>query len=156
MVRKGQHLLLAQGYYHLPVKINSWYFLRDEKLKEKALAEASFFLPQEVVSERNIQDSEVPSLFAVLKGAGINVEREEDVDAYLNDQIDVVAEGIMKAPQDKQTALAEDISERWSKEGSFDDLKENKEGKTETNDWWMDEDSFSLSQDISQNPFEKH
>ena len=156
VVRKGQHLLLAQGYYHLPVKIDSWYFLRDEMLKEKALKEAAYFLPRRMVENRNIQDAEVPQLLDVLKNAGITVEREEDIDAYLNDQIDLVAEDVMKAPQDKQSALAEDISERWSKEGSFDELRENKEPKTDTEDWWMDEDSFSLSRDVSQNPFEKH
>ena len=87
----------------------------------------------------------------MLRDAGIQVEREEEVDAYLADQIDVVAEGVMKSPQDKQSALAEDISERWSKEGRFDEEK-----IPETADeWWMKEDSFSVSKDVEQNPFEK-
>lgn len=151
VVRKGQHLLLAQGYYHLPVRIDSWYFLRDEGLKGKALSGTAYFLDAGTAAQRNAQDAEAPSLLTVLRDAGIQVEREEEVDAYLADQIDVVAEGVMKSPQDKQSALAEDISERWSKEGRFDEEK-----IPETADeWWMKEDSFSVSKDVEQNPFEK-
>ena len=62
-----------------------------------------------------------------------------------------VGYGFLKSPQDKQSALAEDISERWSKEGRFDEEK-----IPETADeWWMKEDSFSVSKDVEQNPFEK-
>ena len=43
------------------------------------------------------------------------------------------------------------LSERWSKEGRFDE-----ERMPETADeWWMKEDSFSVSKDVEQNPFEK-
>ena len=141
----------AQGYYHLPVRIDSWYFLRDEGLKGKALSGTAYFLDAGTAAQRNAQDAEAPALLTVLRDAGIQVQREEEVDAYLADQIDVVAEGVMKSPQDKQSALAEDISERWSKEGRFDE-----ERMPETADeWWMKEDSFSVSKDVEQNPFEK-
>ena len=152
IVRKGQHLLLVQGYYHLPIRIDSWYFLRDEKLKEKALSGMAYFLSDEVVATRNIQDMDVPSVLTVLQDAGISVLREEEIDAYLADQIDDVAEDVMKTPQDKQSALAEDISERWSRDGCFDEEKE----PQKNDEWWMDEDSFSVSKDVNQNPFEKH
>lgn len=107
----------------MPVRIDSWYFLRDEELKGKALSGTAYFLDAGTAAQRNAQDAEAPSLLTVLRDAGIQVEREEEVDAYLADQIDVVAEGVMKSPQDKQSALAEDISERWSKEGRFDEEK---------------------------------
>ena len=152
IVRKGQHLLLVQGYYHLPVRIDSWYFLRDERLKEKALSGTAYFLDEGAAAARSVQDADVPALLDVLKNAGIQVEREEEVDAYLADQIDVVAEEVMKTPQDKKSALAEDISERWSREGSFDEEK----APEDNDEWWLQEDSFSVCKDVNQNPFEKH
>lgn len=152
IVRKGQHLLLVQGYYHLPVRIESLYFLRDEKLKAKSLIDAAYFLDAESIEARDVQDAEVPVLLAVLQEAGVQVEREEEVDAYLNDQIDTVAEGAKREAQDKKSALAEDISSRWSKDGSPQASSEAQNDE----DWWMSEDSFSLSRDIDQNPFEKH
>lgn len=152
VVKKGQHLLLVQGYYHLPVRINSLFFLREDDLKNKAMMPAAYFLDAEKQRVRDVQDSKVPLLISVLQEAGVQVEREEEIDDYLNDQIEVVAEKVKQAPQDKQTALAEDISARWTKESTPEKAEKTKKGE----DWWMSEDSFSLANDVDENPFEKH
>ena len=42
-------------------------------------------LDEDIVAHRNLQDVDVPELVDVVRKGGINVESEEDIDAYLED-----------------------------------------------------------------------
>lgn len=132
---KGQYLLLAPGYYHLPARIDPKCFLHDDGLKEKALSGTAYFLDAEAAAQRNAQDMETQTLLMVLRDAGIKVQREEDIDAYLTNQID---------------RATEDCAEHGSEEAG----SEKKTPET-TDEWWLKEEAFSLCEDVEQNPFEK-
>ena len=150
-VKKGQHLLLAEGFYHLPIKVSSMFFLKDERLKEKAAMDSCYLLDENIVGSRNSQDVEIPQLLDVLKEAGVSVNKEEDVDNYLEDRYDEMVENMQEAP-DEQSAMADDISSRWQAYQKKE-LREITPGKD--GDWWLEEDSFSVSDSSSENPFDK-
>ena len=150
-VKKGQHLLLAEGFYHLPIKVNSMFFLKDERLKEKAAMDSCYLLDENIVGSRNSQDVEIPQLLDVLKEAGVSVNKEEDVDNYLEDRYDEMVENMQETP-DEQSAMADDISSRWQAYQKKE-LREITPGKD--GDWWLEEDSFSVSDSSSENPFDK-
>lgn len=156
LVRKGQHLLLAQGFYHLPACINALFFLCEEPLKEKATIDTAYFLDNDMLADRNAQDVDSPTLLEVLNDAGVQVEREEDIDAYLNDQYAEVAD-VIKNPQDKKSALAEDISQRWASSRYQEEEDNGTSSKKKFgDDWWMSEEFFSIGGKGGENPFEKH
>ena len=150
-VKKGQHLLLAEGFYHLPIKVSSMFFLKDERLKEKAAMDSCYLLDENIVGSRNSQDVEIPQLLDVLKEAGVSVNKEEDVDNYLEDRYDEMVENMQETP-DEQSAMADDISSRWQAYQKKE-LREITPGKD--GDWWLEEDSFSVSDSSSENPFDK-
>lgn len=156
IINKGQHLLLAQGFYHLPVCMNAMFFLSDDELKEKGIMEAKYLLDNKILASRDVQDLESPSLMEVLRESGVMIEHEEEIDEYLNDQF-VAVEGKIKEPMDKRTALAEDISQRWAAAQNREETKEAEPSSSKNcgDDWWMSEDSFSVGNDRSSNPFEK-
>lgn len=152
VVKKGQHLLLAEGFYHLPIRVNSMFFVKEENLKAKATIEASYFLDEDLLSRRDSQDMETPSLIKVLKEADIAVEKEEDIDSYLEYKYDEMVENIQATP-DKQSAMAEDISSRWRSSQKPEKNKNNNSIQNE--DWWMEEEAFSVADSTSSNPFDK-
>lgn len=151
VVKKGQHLLLAEGFYHLPIRVNSMFFVKEEDLKAKATLEASYFLDEDFLSRRESQDMETPLLIEVLKEANISVEKEEDIDNYLEDKYDEMVENIQATP-DKQSAMAEDISSRWK--SNYKPEKSNND-PVQDDDWWMEEEAFSVADSTSNNPFDK-
>lgn len=152
VVKKGQHLLLAEGFYHLPIRVNSMFFVKEEDLKNKATIEASYFLDEDFLSRRESQDMETPLLIEVLKEAHISVENEEDIDNYLENKYDEMVENIQATP-DKQSAMAEDISSRWRNNQKPEKDKSN--NLVQADDWWMEEEAFSVSDSASANPFDK-
>lgn len=156
VVKKGQHLLLAQGYYHLPVCVNAMFFLQEEKLKYKATIDTCYFLDNKTLSSRDAQDLDSPLLLEVLQESGVSVEREEEVDAYLGDQYVEAAE-VVKKPLDKKSALAEDISQRWSSSHNHDEAGKNSKASQRKfgDDWWMSEDFFCIGNEDADNPFDK-
>lgn len=153
-VKKGQHLLLAEGFYHLPVRVNSMFFLKDDNLKAKAALGASYLLGETFVAKREPQDMETPHLLDVLHESGIAVENENDIDKYLEGKYDEMVEDIQDA-KDQSSALAEDLSMRWKSHGSSESPKKKVKISEDDKDWWLEEDSFSVGENSSANPFEK-
>lgn len=150
---KEHYLLLVEGFYHLPVNIRAANFLRDDKLKSRAACSVGYMLNQDVVAKRNLQDVEVPELLEVVRKNGINVETEEDIDVYLEDKYDEVAE-VLDANSDIQTVWAEEVSSRWNyAEGKN---KEDENLRQKNDDWWMDEDAFKLKEQTNINPFKNN
>ncbi len=139
----AHYLLLVAGYYHLPVNIQANNFLRDDKLKSRAACGANYLLDSALVAERNIQDVDTPDLIAVLREGGINIEKEEEVDIYLEDRYDEVAESLAENPDAEILTKA--------------DVPEEKEEKlrVKSDDWWLAEDAFAVKPSGNANPFAK-
>ena len=113
--------------------------------------DSCYLLDENIVGSRNSQDVEIPQLLDVLKEAGVSVNKEEDVDNYLEDRYDEMVENMQETP-DEQSAMADDISSRWQAYQKKE-LREITPGKD--GDWWLEEDSFSVSDSSSENPFDK-
>ena len=139
----SHYLLLVAGYYHLPVNIQANNFLRDDKLKSRAACGADYLLNNNVAAERNVQDIDTPDLIAVLREGGINIEKEEEVDIYLEDRYDEVAESLAENPDAEILTKA--------------DVPEEKEEKlrVKSDDWWLAEDAFAVKPSGNANPFAK-
>lgn len=150
---KEHYLLLVEGFYHLPVNIRAANFLRDDKLRSRAACSVGYMLKQEIVEQRNLQDVEVPELLDVVRKSGINVETEDDIDAYLEDKYDEVAE-VLDSDSDIQTVWAEEVSSRWNY--TTDKNQEDENLRQKNDDWWMDEDAFKLKEQTNMNPFKNN
>ena len=149
-IKKGYHLLLAEGYYHLPMKLKTDYFYKNEALRHKALGAVAYLLNSKIYRQRNPQDKETPDILSALRGAGICPEHEEDIDRYLDDSYEKAVEKMQVLP-DVETVMADDISTRWK---SSDPDRKGQE-KQSDDDWWLSEDGFALGEQDSGNPFEK-
>lgn len=142
----GDEFLIAPGYYHLPIRLKALYFLSNEELKDKASLDASYFLAEDLEKRRNVQDIDTPALLAVLHDAGLNIKSEEDVNIFLEDNFEEALEK-RQIVADKESALADDISNRWKR-------KDNKTATDDDNDWWLDEEAFScVGKEEDRNPF---
>lgn len=143
----GDEFLVAAGYYHLPIKLKCIYFLKNETLKEKATADANYFLDEGLEKKRNVQDIETPSLTEVLRDAGFDMRTEEDINIYLEDRYEEAIE-TRQVVADKQSALADDISSRWQS-------RSHKQHPVSDNEWWLEEDAFSFNGEEGKdiNPF---
>ncbi len=150
---KEHYLLLVEGFYHLPVNIRAANFLRDNKLKSRAACSVGYILDEDIVAHRNLQDVDVPELVDVVRKGGINVESEEDIDAYLEDKYDEVAE-VLDADSDIQSVWADEVSSRWNYTPNPNQEEENLRQKSD--DWWMDEDAFKLKEQPNMNPFKNN
>ena len=96
-------------------------------------------------------DVDAPDLIAVLQEGGINIEKEEDVDIYLEDKYDEVVE-TLEEDSDVQTVWAEEISNRWN---SAPSAAENPQDlRVKNDDWWLDEEAFKTADSDNANPFE--
>ena len=82
-------------------------------------------------------------LIAVLREGGINIEKEEEVDIYLEDRYDEVAESLAENPDAEILTKA--------------DVPEEKEEKlrVKSDDWWLAEDAFAVKPSGNANPFAK-
>ena len=147
-VKKGWHLLLSEGYYHLPIKLKTDYFYNNPLLQEKALIDAAYPLAKDVWERRNPQDKEVPDVMQVLEGCGTVLESEEDIDRRLNDYYEEAMETMQELPSTTEV-MADDISIRWKANETEEAHNEN------ADDWWMREDGFTDKGGVNENPFEK-
>ena len=144
ILKKGQEILFAPKFYHLPYQLDCVYFSEDEAFKQKATIETQYFLTDELLQRRNTQDVEVPELVEVLKNSGYQIENEEEIDLFLDDKYEESVE-TREQVSDKESVLVDDISTRWKNVPD-----------TTASDWWMDESSFDFSnvqEDV--NPFQK-
>lgn len=145
----GDEFLIAAGYYHLPIKLRCLYFLENEWLKEKATINSNFLLAEDVEKKRNVQDVETPNLLEVLQDVGLNLQTEEDINIYLEDKYEEAIE-TRQVVADKQSALADDISNRWKS-------KQHVHRQQPDEEWWLDEGAFSFAaKDEDLNPFKKN
>ena len=147
-VKKGWHLLLSEGYYHLPIKLKTDYFYNNPLLQEKALIDAAYPLAKDVWERRNPQDKEVPDVMQVLEGCGTVLESEEDIDRRLNDYYEEAMETMQELPNTTEV-MADDISIRWKANETEEAHNEN------ADDWWRREDGFTDKGGVNENPFEK-
>lgn len=149
---KAHYLLLVEGFYHLPVNIKAQNFIRDNKLKSKAACGASYLLSEEIAAARNIQDVDTPDLIAVLREGGISIEKEEEVDTYLEDKYDEVAD-VLEDNSDVKAVWAEEISTRWN--SSPAEAEPQEKLRVKNADWWLEEEAFAVKESGNVNPFEK-
>ncbi len=152
VVTRGYQLLLAEGYYHLPVLTKSTHFLRDETLCPKSTADVDYFLHEDFLAKRHIQDQQVPGLDGVLAEIGIHIDNEEAFGSYISQKYQEAIERMADIP-DRKTVLADDLSAKWQSHGE-ELAKEAVRSERDREDWWLAEDSFSLSIDAG-NPFER-
>ena len=139
----GDEFLIAAGYYHLPIRLKCMYFLHNNVLKEKATIDACYFLDKSLEEKRNVQDMETPLLVEVLQDSGLNMQTEEDINIYLEDKYEKAVE-TRQDVADKQSALADDISNRWKNKEPVDSLAGD-------DDWWLEEDAFVLDESKEEN-----
>lgn len=150
----GEHyLLLAAGYYHLPANVSLAAFVTDDAMRRRAAAESSYLLEDKFVRQRNMQDIEAPKVTDVLQKAGVSIEREEDIDLYLEDRYDEVLDALDEDHSDIQTVWAEEISTRWKSSG--DHVSGSEIHRIKSDDWWLDEEAFAAAAASEVNPFEK-
>lgn len=146
---RGYQLLLAEGYYHRPVLTSNIHFLRDEKFRDKAVLEASYFISREVFNRRNAQDIKVPEIEEVLYDIDLGIDDEVELDQYMNVVYD---EAKSKVAEDAkiETVMINDISAKWNKITNRGKQRQEPSG----DEWWMDEKAFGTEDGAaSQNPF---
>lgn len=144
MLQQGDELILTPYLQSLPVLAHTLYFLNSKIYKSKAMLSEQYFVADKLIQNRNSQDLDVPDLLTVLKSCGFDIQREEDIDLFLENRYEKSIE-MREQVADKKSVLADDISNRWK------NLPEK-----ENSDWWMSEDAFDFS-DVKENsnPFQK-
>lgn len=147
VLAQGEEILLLPSFLQMPFKVRSAYFLAFDNLKRRATIDAAYFVSDNLLHLRNVQDMETPELLYVLQQAGCRLENIEDIDIYLEDKYEEAVETIEQVG-DKESVLADDISMRWHNQKELIDQDDK--------DWWMNEDAFDFS-DVKENanPFQK-
>lgn len=146
---RGYQILLAEGFYHRPVLTKNSHFIKDENFKDKSLEGANYFLDPVLTERRNSQDFQIPSLEDAIYDAALTIDDRTELDRYLEVIYEDAAGQITRTP-DKETALADDISNRWQSSAA------ERDGKSDASEWWMDENAFAGSEQATSNPFEKN
>ena len=146
---RGYQILLAEGFYHRPVLTKNSHFIKDENFKDKSLEGANYFLDPVLTERRNSQDFQIPSLEDAIYDAALTIDDRTELDRYLEVIYEDAAGQITRTP-DKETALADDISNRWQSSVA------ERDGKSDASEWWMDENAFAGSEQATSNPFEKN
>lgn len=144
----GNRYLILSGFYHLPVRLQSLFFLHDDDLKNKAALSTCYFIGEDVLKRRNVQDEDVPELLTVLNEAGLEIDNEEDINMFIEDKYEEAVE-TRQVVSDKTAALADDISARWKKR----ETEPVASASQNDEDWWLDEGAFSFSINKN-NPFD--
>ncbi len=65
-INKGEHLLLVEGFYNLPVKVDAQSFNQNVRLKMLAEKDPAYYLSERLRKQRKFQDEKVPSFDDVL------------------------------------------------------------------------------------------
>lgn len=142
-INKGEHLLLVEGFYNLPVKVDAKCFTQDVRLKTLSEKEAVYYLDENIRKKRNLQDVDVPQLLEVMTEIGednlLNDEMNERLENRQDEESAVLAEAEIVAKSDY-------TEENVAAAGSATD------GELETGkSWWMEEDAFSLQDEKEEN-----
>lgn len=147
-LRKGKEMIMAEGYYSLPIKANQLFYLQDAGMKEKAEIEPKYEVDEIFVKLRNMQDVNPPSLHQVLDEVGMKVKSYKEINDFIKDEIEGVNQELANVV-DKEAMLTDDVSSRWQK---VKKIQENLPGDGDL-DWWMEEDAFSHEAGAEVNPF---
>ncbi len=142
----GNQYLILSGFYHLPVRLQSMFFLHDENLKQKSAFNTAYFLNDSMLKKRNVQDEEVPELLQVLNAAGLDIADEEDIKMFIEDKYEEAVEA-RKTVVEEAISLTEDISDRWQNRDA-----ETTSSNLGDDEWWLDEGAFSFAAN-KKNPF---
>ena len=146
---RGYHLLLAEGFYHRPIRAQAEFFLNNSEMIEKSALKPKCFVALETWQKRNPQDLNPPLLIEVLKNSGIKIEKGDDVDAFIAKAFEKAEEFKAQIP-DKTSVLTEEITSKWSsRKVKFEPEKLQQMMNENSDDWWMTEKSFELPEDAS-------
>ena len=143
---------MVEGYYNCPILAKNVHYLKDSEFKEKSLVNACYFLDENLVQKRSVQDTQIPSLDDVFHDINTGADDETELSRYMNIAYDEAIDKVHDA-KDKTTVLSEDISSRWKKTEPH--LPQKTSFKTTDEDWWMSEDAFNESSSDNPNPFDK-
>ena len=144
--RRGDSLLLAEGFYHRPIRAQAEFFLNNPNMIEKSALKPKCFVALETWRKRNPQDLNPPLLIEVLKNSGIKIDKGEDVDAFIAKAFEKAEEFKAQIP-DKTSVLTEEITSKWSsRKVKFETEKLQELMNENSDDWWMTEKSFELPQ----------
>ena len=142
---KGYQVLLVEGFYHRPVLTKNTTFMKDEMFKRKAALSVAYFLDNDIVKMRNVQDVDIPDVDDVLYEEILGINDELDLEHYMN----VVYDDMQKQFSDDskiETVMINDISAKWK-------LRKNRYDGNEDN-WWLKEGAFEdVGFDGKANPF---
>lgn len=135
---RGYQLLLAEGYYHRPVRTESEFFLNNPEMIEKSAHRPNCFVALDILQKRNLDDLNPPLLIDILHNSGIKIEQGGEVDEFIAESFDAAVEDSKKIP-DQESVMNDEISNLWQsrKLGKAENLQANRE-----DDWWMTEESF--------------
>lgn len=152
---KGSQMVLAEGFYHRPIKAHVDYFLNNENMKERSQHRPIYFVPLDILKNRKEIDLVPPLLINVLKSSGIKIEKGEEVDEFIDRNFREAIEYSKMVP-DKESALRDEILNRWGSKKAKKTKPENtKIDGAETNDWWMTEECFVVPEDKTNNDDDK-
>lgn len=144
--RRGDSLLLAEGFYHRPIRAQAEFFLNNSNMIEKSALKPKCFVALETWRKRNPQDLNPPLLIEVLKNSEIKIDKGEDVDAFIAKAFEKAEEFKAQIP-DKTSVLTEEITSKWSsRKVKFETEKLQELMNENSDDWWMTEKSFELPQ----------
>ena len=144
LIKRGTHLLLAEGFYHRPIKAQTEFFLNNSEMIEKSALKPKCFVALETWQRRNPQDLNPPLLIDVLRNSGIKIEKGEDVDVFIARAFEAASEYKAQIP-DKTSVLTEEITSRWSsRKVKFETGKLKRLAASSSEDWWMTEESFEV------------
>ena len=144
---RGSHLLLAEGFYHRPIKAQAEFFLNNPNMIEKSALKPKCFVELETWQKRNPQDLNPPLLIDVLKNSGIKIDKGDDVDVFIAKAFEKAEEFKAQIP-DKTSVLTEEITSKWScRKVRVENNKLQEMMNENSEDWWMTEKSFELPED---------
>lgn len=151
---RGYQLLLAEGYYHLPVLAKNILFLKDDDFKDKAVLDVAYFIGDDILNKRVTQDVYVPELDEILYDTDLGIDDEVELDQFMDIIYDEAVSRVENF-MDRKSVLVEDISNKWQKSKAKEELAESKM-QEQDEDWWLEEEPFKDSKiNTKSNPFMK-
>ena len=149
---RDYQVVLVEGYYNRPILARNIHYIKDDKFKEKAIKEACYGLNEQVIANRNIQDTGTPSIDDVLADIDLGIDDEMELKQFMNMAYDDV-KSKMPSETDVNSVIANDISEKWHGE-----IEQNGKQKISSphDEWWLGEKAFGIGNPSNtQNPFTK-
>ncbi|MBE6444576.1 MAG: hypothetical protein E7019_00755 [Alphaproteobacteria bacterium] len=146
---RGYQLLLAEGYYHLPILTKNMTFMKDNEFKEKAVLPVNYFLDSKIVALRDVQDFIVPNVDDVLRDADLGFDDEVELGQYMEVVYNDVRNQMPEDPK-MSSVMIDDISTKWKKREIYGGADIEKKSEN----WWLNETSFEQKNEKKQiNPF---